>query len=211
MIRKTGARALTLALACVLLGSPGAQAGTLARRQTLANLIQDAEIIVHGQVVAVSDGIDGTIPYTEVRVKVRETLRGTTGEVYTFRQFGLLAPRRVGNGLVNYTVSPAEWATYRPSEEVILFLYKAARKTGLRTTVGLGQGKFRVEAGKATSQQGNLALFQGVGIENDLLGDADRRLLATTRGPVSADALLSLVRRAVRGRWIETRRMRNAN
>jgi hypothetical protein len=211
MIRKTSAPALAFALVCLLLGATGARADTLARRQNLANLIEDAELIVHGDVLGVTDGIENNIPFTEVRVKVRETLRGTTGEVYTFRQFGLLRPRSVGNGLVNYTVSPAGWATYRPNEEVILFLYKSARRTGLRTTVGLGQGKFRVEAGRVTSQQGNLGLFEGVSVENGLLGDADKRLLATTRGAVNADAFLSLVRRAVQGRWIETRRMHNAN
>src|SRR5215213_5640662 len=122
MISKISAPALALALACLLAGAAGARADTLARRQTLVNLIEDAEIIVHGDVVAVSDGIENKIPYTEVRVKVRETLRGTTGEVYTFRQFGLLKPRSVGNGLVNYMVTPAGWAAYRPNEEVILFL-----------------------------------------------------------------------------------------
>ena len=211
MIRKLRVPALALALAGLLLGASGASADTLARRQNLADLIEYAEIIVHGDVVGVADGIENGVPYTEVRVKVRETLRGTTGEVYTFRQFGLLAPKRVGNGLVNYTVSPAGWATYRPNEEVILFLYKSARRTGLRTTVGLGQGKFRVEAGRVTSQQGNLGLFEGVTVEKGLLGDADTRLLATARGPVDAGAFLSLVRRAVQGRWIETRRMHNAN
>jgi hypothetical protein len=211
MIRRTSASALTLTLVCLLLGTIGAKADTLARRQNLANLIADAEIIVHGDVVAVTDGIENNIPYTEVKMKVRETLRGATGDVYTFRQFGLLKPRSMGNGLVNYMANPAGWATYRPNEEVILFLYKAAKRTGLRTTVGLGQGKFSVQAGRATSQQGNLGLFEGVAVDDGLLADADKRMLATSRSPVSAGALLSLVRRAVQGRWIETRRMRHAN
>ena len=211
MIRKLRVTALALALAGLLLGASGASADTLARRQNLANLIEHAEIIVHGDVVGVADGIENGIPYTEVRVKVRETLRGTTGEIYTFRQFGLLAPKSVGNGLVNYTVSPAGWATYRPNEEIILFLYKAARRTGLRTTVGLGQGKLSVKAGRVVSQQDSVGLFLGFGVESGLLGDADKRMLETQRGPVNAEAFLSLVRRAVQGRWVETRRMHNAN
>src|SRR6185369_15205108 len=138
IMRRTKASRLGAMLAVALvLAATGAHAGTLERRQNLANLIAQAEIILHGDVVEVTDGIENNLPYTQVKIKVRETLRGTTGPVYTFRQFGLLAPRSMGNGLINYAVRPAGWASYRPHEEVVLFLYKAAKKTGLRTTVGL--------------------------------------------------------------------------
>jgi hypothetical protein len=186
-----------------------AQADTLARRQNVVDLIEHAEIILRGDVVGVTDGIENNIPYTEIRVKVKESLRGGVSGTYTFRQFGLLAPRKMGNGLVNYMVNPAGWSTYRQNEDVILFLYKSASKTGLRTTVGLGQGKFSINGGRAVSQQGNVGLFAGMTIDGSL-DKTDSEMLQTTRGSISAEAFLSFVRRAVNDRWIETRRMHRA-
>ena len=186
-----------------------AQADTLARRQNVVDLIEHAEIILRGDVVGVTDGIENNIPYTETRVKVKESLRGGVSGTYTFRQFGLLAPRKMGNGLVNYMVNPAGWSTYHQNEDVILFLYKSASKTGLRTTVGLGQGKFSINGGRAVSQQGNVGLFAGMTIDGSL-DKTDSEMLQTTRGSISAEAFLSFVRRAVNDRWIETRRMHRA-
>lgn len=199
-----------LMLGVLLLGAPGAQADALKQRQNIVNLIEYAEIILRGDVVAVTDGIENNVPYTEVKLKVKETIRGGAAGEYTFRQFGLLKPRAMGNGLVNYAVTPPGWATYKLNEEVVLFLYKRAKRTGLRTTVGLGQGKLGLHVGRATSQQDNAGLFQDVEVDRSLLNDGDRRLLATKRGPVNAESLLSFVRRAVKDRWIERGRMRHA-
>ena len=187
-----------------------AQADTLARRQNVVDLIEHAEIILRGEVVEVTDGIENNIPYTQIRVKVKESLRGGVTGTYTFRQFGLLRPRKMPNGRVNYMVNPAGWSTYRPSEDVILFLYKPAKTTGLRTTVGLGQGKFAINGGRTVSQQGNVGLFTGVTVDDTSVGKTDTQMLATSHGPVSVEAFLSFVRRAVNGRWIESGRLRRA-
>jgi hypothetical protein len=200
-----------VALAGFVLSSvSGATADTLARRPNINDLIRQAEIILHGDVIAVTDGIENNVPFTEVTVKVRETIRGTATATYTFRQFGLLKPRRLENGLVSYNVRPTEWAAYEPNEEVLLFLYKAAKRTGLRTTAGLGQGKFTIEAGRAVSQQQNVGLFDGVRVDTGTLKRGDAELLASRRGSVSAAALLSFVRRAVGEQWIERGRMTDA-
>ena len=206
--RKTtrlGAMLIPVLLTCTAAG----QADTLARRQNVVDLIEHAEIIIRGDVVEVTDGIENNIPYTQIRVKVKESLRGGVSGTYTFRQFGLLEPRKMGNGLVNYMVTPAGWSTYRQNEDVILFLYTSAKKTGLRTTVGLGQGKFSINGGRAVSQQGNVGLFGGMSIDGSL-DKTDSEMLQTTRGSVSAETFLSFVRRAVNDRWIETRRLRRA-
>ena len=199
----------TLLIPVLLTLTAAANAETLARRQNVVDLIEHAEIILRGDVVGVTDGIENNIPYTEIRVKVKESLRGGVSGTYTFRQFGLLEPRKMENGLVNYMVNPAGWSTYRQNEDVILFLYKAASKTGLRTTVGLGQGKFAISGGRAVSQQGNVGLFEGMTIDGTL-DKTDSDMLRTTRGSISADAFLSFVRRAVNERWIETRRLHRA-
>jgi len=92
---------------------------------------------------------------------------------------------------------------------VVLFLYKRASLTGLRTTVGLGQGKLEMSNGNVTSQFDNEGLFENVEVSNNLLNDRDKRLLATKKGPVNAESFMSFVRRAVKGNWVEGGKMRH--
>jgi len=186
-------------------------ATTSTRQLNLVDLVGQSQLILHGTVKSVTDGIDSRgIPYTEVTIRVAEALRGDIKGEYTFRQFGLLKPRAMGNGTVNLMVTPAGWATYTKGEETILFLYKRAAWTGLQTTVGLGQGKFKVQMAGAMNQMRNAGLFQNVAIDSSLLGSREQRALLTQKGAVNVNAFVSLVRQAVQGKWIEAGRMRHA-
>ena len=199
-----------IALGVVLLGATVARADSLPEQQNIVDLIDQAEIIVRGNVVEVTDGFDeNNLPYTQVKVEIKETLRGSVSGEYTFRQFGLLKPRVI-NGRKYIGITPSGWATYAADEDVILFLHPAASLTGLRTTAGLSQGKFEVKAGGAMSQSDNLGLFENVTVDQSVLNDNDKRLLATKKGAVNADSLLSFVRRAVNDQWIERGKMRRA-
>jgi hypothetical protein len=176
----------------------------------IVDLVGDSEFIMRGLVKEVIDGFENGVPYTQVTVQVSEAFRGQAGEEYTFRQFGLTKPRKMENGKVYLGVTPEGWSKYRQGEEVVLFLYKQASVTGLRTTVGLGQGKLEVSGGNVTSQFGNEGLFENVEVSNNLLNDRDKRMLATKRGPVNTESFISFVRRAVKGKWIEGGKMRHA-
>lgn len=176
----------------------------------IVDLVGDSELILKGAVKEVTDGVENGMPYTQVTVQVSEALRGEFGEEYTFRQFGLLKPRKMENGKVNLNVTPEGWAKYKADEDVVLFLYKPARITGLRTTTGLGQGKLVISGGNIVSQAGNDGLFADVEVEGKLLNDRDKRLLATKKGPVNKESFLSFVRRAVKGNWVEGGKMRHA-
>jgi len=200
-----------IVLGVVLLGATSARADSLQSQPNIVDLINDAEIILRGNVVEVTDGFDeNNLPYTEVKLQVKETLKGGVSGEYTFRQFGLLKPRSI-NGKTYLGVTPNGWATYSADEDVVLFLYKAASLSGLRTTAGLNNGKFAITAGNAMSQSDNLGLFQNVAVDQSLLNDNDKRLFATKKGAVNADSLLSFVRRAVNDKWIERGKMRRAN
>lgn len=176
----------------------------------VVDLIGDSELIVRGMVKELADGIDNGVPYTEVTIQVTEALRGRFGEDYTFRQFGLLQPKKMGNGKVNLNVTPDGWARYKNGEDVILFLYKQASITGLRTTTGIGQGKLTVSNGNVESQFGNVGLFENVEADGKLLNDGDKRLLGTKKGPVNKESFLSFVRKAVKDKWIEGGKIRHA-
>ncbi len=195
---------------CLLLASASAMATIQMRETNIVELVGKSELILRGTVKSVSDGVDASgFPYTEVTVHVAEAIRGEVGTEYTFRQFGLLKPRSMGNGLVNLVVTPAGWTTYEKGEDTILFLNRHAKYTGLQTTVGLGRGKFRISMAGASNNANNSGLFAHVKIEPNLLASSDRRMMSSKEGAVDTKAFVSLVRKAVKDRWIEQGSMRN--
>jgi hypothetical protein len=178
------------------------------RHQTIVDLIGLSEQILVGRVSRVTDGFDDAgVPYTEVTLNVSETVKGTAGTTYTFRQFGLTAPRSLGNGRRYLGVSPDGWPRFAEGETVLLFLYKPGARTGLRTTVGLLQGKFLERDGRMVNGIENDGLFRDVRVKDSLLSPAEAKMLTRDGKPVPADALLSFVRKAVKGRWIETKEL----
>jgi hypothetical protein len=188
----------------------GAWATVQPRANNIVELVGQSDLILQGTVAKLSDGIDERgIPYTEVTLHVADAIRGQVGSDYTFRQFGLLKPRKLGNGLTNIAVTPAGWATYRKGEESILFLYRQARLTGLQTTVGLGQGQFKVSMAGAKNHVDNAGLFEHMQVDDHLLSDSDRRVMNTGKGAVNAKAFVALVRKMVADRWIEQGGMRS--
>jgi hypothetical protein len=195
-----------LIAALLALTGTGATAASLTNTN-LVDLLRDANAIVVGEVRDVTDGIDAQgLPYTEVTLAISETMKGSVASTYTFRQFGLMAPRPAGDGRVMMP-APAGFPRYAPGEQVVLFLYTPAALTGLQTTVALGQGRFVLGAGRAENDLANNGVFQNVSVDAGLTDENQNRVLATEIGAVSAEPFLSLVRRAVQDRWVETCQM----
>jgi hypothetical protein len=201
-------------------------------KQNMVDLISLSEMIIVGKIVSVTDGFDANnVPYTEVSIEVKEAIKGNVGKTYTFRQFGLLKPRDMGNGYINLNVTPDGWPTYQENKEVLLFLYKAAALTGLRTTVGLFQGKFNIENGQISNTINNMGLFEKVSVKTREVSEAELSSLTrqeqeqllkeleaeklvvnkllNAKGPVDAEIFISFVRKAVNENWIGERRMRH--
>jgi hypothetical protein len=195
---------------CALLASAYAVATVQWHETTIVDLVGKSELILRGTIASVTDGIDANgLPYTQVTMHVAETIRGSVGSEYTFRQFGLLKPRSMGNGMVNLMVTPSGWTTYTQGEAAILFLNPHAKYTGLQTTVGLAQGKFKISMAGATNGTNNMGLFEHVKVSPSLLSPTDQTLLSTKKGAVDTQSFVSLVRKAVDGRWIEQGSMSN--
>jgi hypothetical protein len=177
---------------------------------TVVDLLAHSQTIVAGQVESVTDGFDARgLPYTEVTIKVADTIRGQKAETYTFRQFGLDKPRKLANGRT-YLARPTGWPTWRKDEAAIVFLYSKARTTGLQTTVGLGHGKLSLANGVAMNGYDNAGLFSGVQADRGLLTTAEQALLGTKKGPVDADTLRRFLHRAVDGNWVKKGSIANA-
>jgi hypothetical protein len=89
---------------------------TTVKPMNIVDLIDRSETIVAGRVDQVTDGFTATgLPYTEVTVHVLDRFRGASGSTYTFRQFGLSAPRTLPNGKV-YLGRPEGWPTWKTGE-----------------------------------------------------------------------------------------------
>lgn len=195
-------------LAMLMLLAPMAHAAKL-KPQNLTELITHSESIISGQVISVSDGIsDNGIPFTEVAIKVNTAAKGkhATGSTYTFRQFGLLKPRKGENGHVMLSVTPEGFPTWNANESVIVFMHKAAKLTGLRTTAGMAHGKFNVTSGKVVNEFNNFGLFNNVTFADGLLSESETQMLSSS-GALDAADFMSVVGKAVSQQWISSGRM----
>lgn len=199
---------LCLALSAMLFALPAN--ATMVLKRNLVDLIDLSDDIIVGKVSSVTDGFQNGIPYTEVTMVIEESIRGGGGNSFTFRQFGLLAPRDMGDGLTHLSVSPDGWPRFASDERVIVFLAAPGAQTGFRTTVGLMQGKFDIANGSAANVLENLGLFNRVEAEPGLLNADEQKLLGVERGGVDEGTFRGLVRRAVKQNWIEEGRLRNA-
>lgn len=171
----------------------------------LSQLIGRADLIVSGRVTAVSEGVDRGMPYTEVTIAVASSAKKKlqTRSSFKFRQFGTQQPRKMADGRYFLGAAPEGFPQWRKDEQVLAFLGKPASKTGLRTTVGLSQGKFNTLGGRAANAQFNRHLFKGVSLPANLLSKAEAEMIKRPVGAVDAAALMGLVNRAVVGQWIE--------
>ena len=197
-MNRSGSHACVALLALMWMAMPGH--ATTVRPMNIVDLIDNAETIVAGRVERVSDGFAANgMPYTEVTIRVLDRFRGAESERYTFRQFGLSAPRTMPSGKV-YLGRPESWPTWNVGEVNLLFLYQKARMTGFQTTVGLGYGKLGMGNGVAVNTYDNFGLFANVPIDRTKLSADEQQMFNTRNGPVNADTLRNFVRRAVNER-----------
>lgn len=185
----------------MILGASTAHAASIAK-QNLLELMTHTESIVVGTVSKKSDGFQDGLPYTEITLDVGQTIKGDHGSKYSFRQFGLIEPKSMGDGRVNLMVTPAGWPTYSVGEQVLLFLHKPASQTGFQTTAGLTQGKFTFHGNRIANGISNDSLFANLKIDTQLTA-SQQALVNQPSGAFAAEAFLSLVRKAVEEKWIE--------
>ena len=190
------------------LAAPNAQATKL-QKQNLTQLISESQSIISGTVKTVTDGIDERgIPYTEVTIAINSSAKGNhqASSDYTFRQFGLLTPKKAANGHEFIAVAPEGFPRWHQGETVVAFLYKPAELTGLQTTAGLAQGKLSLVNGLLANEFDNAGLFEGVEIDSENLTPAELTMM-DTEGAVDAKTFMGLVDRAVSENWIASGEM----
>lgn len=186
-----------LAFVCVVAPSYG-QRGAFTERRNLEQLVSQADVIVRGQVV--SARVERHPEFRNlwtvvVTLRVEETLKGSLGRQYTFRQF-IWDPR-----------DRLDAAGYRKGQSLLLLMNKTT-PYGLTSPTGLEQGRFRLTRdtqGRETAVNGygNAGLLQGLDKELPRQGIRLPPHLAAVvsghrGGPISADDLSDLIRRLAR-------------
>ena len=203
--------ALTALLAVLMAATaPVSQAAKL-KSQNLAQLIAESQSIIAGKVTRVADGVaESGMPYTEVTIQVEDAAKGAVAKdtSYTFRQFGLLKPRKMANGQMLIATTPEGFPRWTVGERVVAFMYHPASRTGLQTTAGMAQGKLTMASGRLSNEFENVGLFAGLDVDDALLTAEERSMLETQQGAVDAQTFMGLVGRAVADGWIESGRMR---
>lgn len=137
-------------------GIASAQRGALTAPRSIDQLSQEAAVIVHGHVVSAK-----VEPHPQLRnlmtvlvtMQVEETLKGTAGKSFQFRQY------------IWDLRDQIDAARYGKGEDLLLMLGPVSQY-GLTSPVGLQQGRFRIthDAGgqaMAVNGNGNLRLFEG--------------------------------------------------
>ncbi|WP_295802638.1 hypothetical protein [uncultured Microbulbifer sp.] len=166
------------------------------KSQNLEELVTASESIIMGQVIKVTDGFQNNAPYTEVTIRVGSDAKGKIKDEseYTFRQFGLIKPRSMGNGKVYLGVTPDGFARWHEGEQVVAFMYKKAGLTGFQTTTGMAQGKFLVSNNQVINGFNNHGLFEGMDTSN--MSDEEQNMI-TNPGAVNSAAFMGYVGKLV--------------
>jgi hypothetical protein len=197
--RRATVAAALLALGGVWLAAPPSLALNT-KRFNVADMVRYSEQIVSGTVTAVDQGVDRSgLPYTQVQLKVAESIRGNAGETLTFRQFGLQTAQPAVDGR-RFLGLVEGMPRYAKGDQVVLFLSRTSA-IGFRTTVGLEQGRFALRGGNMQNGANNAGLFLGADLGKARLNDREKSMVATQQGPVNADTFLGFVRRAVSQKW----------
>lgn len=132
-----------------------AQRGALTTHRSIDQLTQEATLIVHGQVTSAK-----VEPHPQLRnlmtvlvtMRVEETLKGTPQKSIQFRQYIWDMQDRI------------DAAQYAKNDDLLLLLGPVSQY-GLRSPVGLEQGRFRITRDNkgqavASNGMGNLHLFE---------------------------------------------------
>ncbi len=190
---------LLLAVALVAPAPAAAQRGALTVPRNLSQLTDRSAVIVRGHVISARvekhpelTGLNTVL----VTLRVKETLKGQTGDTFTFRQY-LWDIRDLHDA-----------AGYRKGQEYLL-LMNAPNQKGLASPTGMEQGRFRIfrdREGKEVAANGhsNFALFRNLVAQlaksGKTLSPRSAKLVQAHRsGPIPTQDLTALIRELLAG------------
>jgi hypothetical protein len=171
-----------------------AQRGAVIAPESIDQLTQDATLIVHGNVTSAKVEPHpqfGNLMTVLVTMNVGETLKGTSQKSIQFRQY------------IWDIRDQLDSAQYAKNEELLLMLGPVSQY-GLRSPVGLDQGRFRITRDSqgqavAANGRGNLRLFEATEQRAQARGiKLSARVTALSRQRSTAPVPLSDLKDAIR-------------
>jgi hypothetical protein len=177
---------------CLVVGAQ-AQRGARTKIQGLDQLTSEATQIVRGTII--SAHVEPHPTYNNlmtvvVKLRVDKTIKGAAGKQLEFRQF-VWDVRDFKDG-----------AIYRRGDSMVILL-GAVSPNGLRSPVGLGQGRFKIQkdaAGQqiAVNESGNVGLFQSASARTTagqmrLSAHAAQMVKENRGGPMRPDDLEAVI------------------
>ena len=130
-------------IAALMLATASTASATVMVEVPLEDLIQQADVIVHGTVVSTAVRLEmreGALePQTITTIRVREWIAGGGGEEVELRELGGVWQ----GGGVRFDGTPE----YRAGEEVVVFLERRRDEARDLRTLAMVQGKFEVRHG----------------------------------------------------------------
>ena len=177
-----------------------AQEGAIVRPENLAQMTDEAAMILRGKVLSVRLEPHPQLTNLQtllVTLEVDQVLKGQPAQTFTFRQYtwGFHAGVRESG--------------YARGQDLLLLMTKPS-EYGLSSTVGLEQGRFQI----VRDSQGRLVAVNGhgnAGLLSNMSADAQKRGIALSRsvsslvaqqssGPIALDDLTGLIRQLVGSR-----------
>lgn len=184
---------LVLAAILSLTASAFAQEEALRIHRSIADLTDEASIIVHGTIV--SSKVEPHPQYPNIQtvlvtMSIADTLKGKSQSTVTFRQYVWDIRSLNSSG------------GYHKGEELLLFL-RPASPAGLTSPAGLQQGRFEITRDakgqlQAANAEHNAGLFSNLSKQAQqrraVLPAAGQKLAGQTSGPVQLNDLKQVVR-----------------
>ena len=202
MRRRCSARFVVLA-ALSLMVSTALHASTV-MQLNLGEMVQRADRIYRGTVISVTAGTvavgGGQLPTVTYRLRVDESFRGEFVSVKgiriaELRMLGKLAP--VQRGVMRSVVALPRMPELAVGQSYLVMTTRPSA-IGLSTTVGLGQGCFRIsQVGKeelVANEVNNLGLFRDMAPPADARAQARAAAPAPAGGPISYADLAGRIR-----------------
>lgn len=178
---------------------------TTVKHYNLNGLVSKAERIFTGQCISAGEGEikfpKGSIWYAEYIFRISEDIKGTTGETITFRQYGLINPRKIDENTVMFN-RPVGMPTYEVNQEYMLFLIGDS-ELGLTSPTGLFQGAFLIyhdELNRRVAVNGsqNRGLFRkdaAIELKQFDLTQSEKALVGKSKGAFVLDDFVSVVKK----------------
>jgi hypothetical protein len=165
------------------------------RLVNLRDLMEQSDRIFVGRCLSVESKVINNIPFTAYTFEVVAMIKGVITETVTVRQFGVIKPIPIGNGLARGPVIQG-MPQYKEDHQYLLFLVQES-PIGLSSPAGLFQGAFLSTGKGFINSINNRNLSHGLAGSwlqgRGLSGQQANKMIQFKKGPIEASYFLQVL------------------